>query len=559
VWRKWIKNDVGDGAEYLVRRFSGLDIGALDLDRIPPDVGKILLVDGLNEITSPVGGEVLHALDELVRDQIQMSALVADRLIRRELPNPTRWSIGSPLPLSEEQVRRHLGGVGKVDEILRCPFFLDAALRFNVKGRRRSLASQRFLTEHGGIQERDLSKVAAAAFEAYQRAKSRVFDRAAFARVAGEAPTHTLELSSTLLSKEDGSSYFAHHILHDYLAARHVSSWPTEDWTPEALAVLSFESRSFDAVELVFELLDGERADQFLRRLYDWNLYAAGYALAQAQDSDANVSAEVRTMIFAMLAEKRLDPILATRQRANDALALMQLSDAAPFREAKSLDEVFAALNSVSSIEDWFVRWRSLFQVMRHESLGVDTLASIRSADSISGWTIANVAKRTVLQDEAREALARWVRDEHNSTVRWRIAHTLGACQIPDAFNALIRLLDSDPDSYVRYGAIRSIIEKAALGGANLRGEIAGAIGVRAEAIDSQPKILGELRASLLMDPNTVPRDWLGFVTSVVRAMFLATDKTNERDLWRQCLSKAEELYLLRADPSPQEAGVRDG
>jgi hypothetical protein len=555
VWKQWTSNEVGDGADFLVRRFCGLDFGAIELDRVSPVVRKVLLVDGLNEITSPVGAQILRVLDELVRNQIHLSLVVADRLIRRELPNPARWSIGTPLPLSEEQVRAYLGSNSQVDEILRCPFFLDAATRFHVEGSGRSQASKRFLVQHSGLAEAQLDRVAVAAFDAYRRFKSRIFDRAEFVGTAGEEPTRALELSDTLLSNADGTSYFVHHILHDYLAARQVASWPTEEWTSQTLTVLSFDSSSFDAVELVFEQLGGEKADLFLRRLYDWNLYAAGYALAQTQDANASTSAEMRTMIFAMLAEKRFDSILATRERANDALALMQLSDAKPFRDALSLGEIFRALNAIQSNEAWFNDWKGLFETESHSRLSIETLSSIRSLDSISGWTIANVAKRSIFQEGAPDALIGWLQGEANATIRWRIAHTLGACPTPAALDALLGLLDNDPDPYVRYGAIRSITEVAALANGELRQVILDAVAARADAISKQPKILGELRASLLMDAIMVPAEWLGFVRSIVRAMFVATDNTSERDLWRQCLNRAEELYGIRADAANQADG----
>jgi hypothetical protein len=554
TWKNWTLHDVGDGADFLVRRFCGLDFGAIELDRIPPNVRKILLVDGLNEIVSQVGAQVLLVLDELVRNQIHLSVLVADRLIRRDLPNPARWSIGTPLPLSKEQVRGILKGNVRAnniaaDDILTCPFFLDAALRFHVEGNQRSQASKRFLIQHGGLAEVQLDGAAAAAFDAYKRFKSRVFDRAAFADIAGEPAVRALEGSNTLLSNADGTSYFAHHVLHDYLAARHVAAWQAEDWTPQSLAALSFDSSSFDAVELVFEQLDGDRADRFLRRLYDWNLYAAGYALAQVHDADASASGEMRTMILAMLAEKRFDPILATRQRASDALALMQLSSARPFREAQSLNDVFRAVDVLQSNEGWFNDWKSLFKTAPDARLNAEILAAIRSPDSIAGWTIANVAKRSVFANGAPEALIGWLRDEPNPTIRWRIAHTLGACPSQAAFAALLGLLDSDPDGYVRYGAIRSITELSALASPELRKAISEEIAARAETLGGQPKILGELRACLLMDVSMAPEGWLEFVARVVRAMFIATDSKNERDLWRQCLNSAEELYGAQARP----------
>jgi hypothetical protein len=481
----------------------------------------------------------------MVRDQINMSVIVADRLVRRDLPNPARWSLGTVLPLSEEQVNHYLGKDAdyKPDSMLSSPFFLDAAIRYDVHGTRRWQASEQFLLAHGGIQESALAALAAAAYEAYRQSRSRVFDRADFVGTTGEAAVSALESSGILVSSGEGERFFLHHMLHDYLAARHFSGWQSAQWTPEALSALTFESSSFDAIELVFEQLPSDRADLFLKQLYDWNLYAAGYALAQAREADAIVGTEMRTMIFAMLAEKRFDVILATRQRANDALALMQLSDARPYRDAQSIQEIFAALRDVQSDEAWFNVWSSIFRTSPESKLDGDTLASIRSPDSTIGWTVANVAKRTALDTDAAEKLVTWLRDEVNGTVRWRIAHVLGAVPSSDASDQLLELLDTDPENSVRYGAIRSLVELAAKADKVLQSSVEQAILARATVISQQPRIVGELRSALLLDPAVVTPNWVGFVVNVVRALFLTVESTGERDLWRRCLTDAQMLY----------------
>ena len=543
-WQDWTSSGIGDAADFLVRRFSGLGIGVTDIDRLPPDVSKFLLVDGLNEITSGVGAQVLQLLDELVREQINLSVLVADRLIRRELPSASRWSIGALLPLSDVQIHKHLHkSFDKSSGILTSPFFLDATIKYKVEGSRRSQACESFLLTHAKIKETEFEDLAAAAFDAYQKSGTRVFDRAPFVELAGEAVANALELAGVLVSEGEGRSYFSHHIVHDYLAARHFSSLPVEGWNSKALSELSFDASSFDAVELVFEQLGEGRTDSFLRQLYDWNLYAAGYALAQARDADVCVGSEMRTMIFAMLAEKRFDSVLATRRKAGDALALMQLSDAQAYRDAQSLERVFEILDSVESEEGWFNEWKELFQTRSDSQLGTDTLETIRNLDSITGWTVANVAKRSRVAEGTPDQLVQWLKDEPNATVRWRIAHVLGAFPIQVSLEALLQLLDSDLDSSVRYGAIRSIVELAARGNKTFREVVSFAVDCRADAISGQPKISNELRTSLLQDADLVGEGWLSFVSAVVKALFVVNEDTLERDLWRGCLGMAETLY----------------
>ena len=221
----------------------------------------------------------------------------------------------------------------------------------------------------------------------------------------------------------------------------------------------------------------------------------------------------------------------------------MQLSDARPFRDATSLEAVIIALNKITSNEEWFNEWRNLFQIRPDSELGIETLAAIRSPDSITGWTVANVAKRSILDERAIDLLRSWIDKERSATVRWRIAHVLGAKPKPTALETLLRLLDDDPDGSVRYGAIRSIIELAARADPGLRELAYDAVKARAEAITKQPRVSGELRTCLLVDSKAVEPEWLPFVANVVRALFIVIDNTSERDLWRRCLSEAEKLY----------------
>lgn len=544
-WEEWTSQEIGDAADFLLRNFGELGVGAVELDRLSPSVRKILFVDGLNEITSTVGLQILQLLDEMVREQINLSVLVIDRLIRRDLPNSPRWSLGVVLPLTDAQIRQHLGKAADpgFGDILSSPFFLDAAMRYGLGAKRRAAASEEFLLAHGGLKRNDLDTVAAAAFDAYRSSHSRVFDRSAFLEKAGAMPVAAMERSRTLISTADGKSYFRHHLIHDFLAARHFAQWPTQYWTPQSLSELTFEASSFDAVEMVFEQLPADRADPFLRQLYDWNLYAAGYALAQAREADATVGIEMRTMIFAMLAEKRFDRVLATRQKANDALALMQLSDAKQFRDAGSIDDLFAVLKAVESKETWFNAWKEVFCLASMSTLGNESLVAIRTSDSIIGWTVANVARRTILEAGASDVLVGWLTGESNSTVRWRIAHVLGALPDPAAVQKLFELLDSDADGAVRYGAIRSIVELASRTDGKLREAVGDGVSSRASVISGQQKIATELRNSLLMHPEAVGSDWLSFVAKVVRALFLSVESTGDRDVWRRCLADAEGLY----------------
>jgi hypothetical protein len=550
-WTEWTRFNVGDGADFLFRRFSGLGLGAIDIDRLPPETRKIVFVDGLNEISAKVGLEILTVLDEIVSSHINMSVLVADRLVRRELPNLNRWWIGSPLPLTHDEVRKHLGKgiVLDADDIRTSPFFLEAELKAGPGGGRRAGTLERLLLRHGGLSEAELLVVSKGAYDAYLQSRSRMFEREAFEVAVGAPLTARLQEAGVLRFTEAGG-YFQHHIVHDFLAAYYVARQNQDTWGPSLFRTLSFETSSFDAIELAFEQLDRDQADLFLQKLYDWNLYAAGYALAQARESDDPVGPEMRTVIFAMLADKRFDPVLATSQRASDALRLMQLIDARPFRDAANIGELCAAVQLIHSESQWFIDWKDLFCLAEAGNISEAALAMIAQADSIKGWTVANVAKRTVDGEWMIPHLTQWLQDGVSATVRWRIAHLLGSLPSGPALEQLLRLLDNDEDDDVKYGAVRSIVELATMADPQLRMAARTAIEQRATAISSSERVARELRSSLLIDPALAPEGWIDFVRNCVRSQFLSTEKLSERDLWRGCLNSAERLYQPAAAPA---------
>jgi len=97
--------NLANGGGFLIDQFGNPATSAVILDWLPPSVRKLLLVDGLNELPSARGLQILKAVDELTRNQVSMAAIVTDRLARRDLPVPVRWALGLVLPLSNEQIQ----------------------------------------------------------------------------------------------------------------------------------------------------------------------------------------------------------------------------------------------------------------------------------------------------------------------------------------------------------------------------------------------------------------------------------------------------------------------
>jgi len=260
-------------------------------------------------------------------------------------------------------------------------------------------------------------------------------------------------------------------------------------------------------------------------------------------------------MIFAMLAEKRFDAILATRQRAEDALRLAQFDDVVPFRKATTISDICEVIRQIDSPVEWFCNWRELFCASERGVLTNELLREIRNADSIIGWTVANVARRFRGTEWAVPELTQLLDAETNPTIRWRIAHVLGKIPTDAAVASLLTRVDTDENIDVRFGAIRSLVEISLAVAPELRNELGSRIEERAESIAAEERIAAELRSCLLVDPELAPRDWIAFVRTCVRSQFVISEKTSDKDVWRACLIAAEGLYGDRKDV-PAEAAA---
>ena len=179
--------------------------------------------------------------------------------------------------------------------------------------------------------------------------------------------------------------------------------------------------------------------------------------------SSSHVSEQMLCIMLAVLAERRWDIIQTTAQRAEDALRLFPLPVHEPFTQAADLEEVFRVITARDFEQPQFVMWRNLFTKRPTERVEDQEIELISDDDSVIGWTVANVLKRCKV-NRIQQTRLREISAAASPTVRWRVAHALGSHPSSTNMNYLASLVTADPDGWVRYGAIRSLVEMAASG-----------------------------------------------------------------------------------------------
>jgi hypothetical protein len=438
--------------------------------------------------------------------------VVADRLVRRKLGDDARWAFSMPLPIGDAAIQNALGETKlhkKAMELASNPFYLNRALEGKLSDSPVSTLRS-FIEEHGHLTPDGLETVSKAAFEVYVEDGSRSFSMENFERRADARAADALLVGGLLEEVGEGKFSFNHHWMHDFLASRYVATHP-ELWSFErrhkTFNALTFDQNSFDAISFALELLKGdEKIEAFLRAVYDWNAYAAGYALADVGDVSW-VPKAIKRVMYGNLAEKRFDRHERSAQRANDALLLSIDGDAVTMRKTASLGDLILYVQSFPPVpQETDVAWQKLFVIYPETPCSDENIRLLSDEDSVLGWTSANVVKRlTISSDQVKEI----VRMSHEGTpvVRWRVAHVMGGVAEKDFANALLELVDKDENISVKYGSIRSLIEIASRS-ETISKKIISNLTKRIPRIVNEPKLLVELSSCVFLAKNTIRRGW---------------------------------------------------
>lgn len=535
----------------------------LELYNLPAIVDRVLFVDGLNEVRSATGQEILEELDQLVSCTSYWFVIVSDRLTRRSLPAASCWSLATVRPLSVDERIRLLKreSRGKVDlPLLESPYFMNIYL-LQVDDSAHSPAQMLetwFLTHSGVSGTDELAALSCAAFEMYRRHKSRTFPIADLQAIVGVELVQKLRDSRALeLSGE--RARFDHHLKHDFLAARHLPNIVagvepvSQEEIRAALNALTFRASSFDAFALALELAGSAGAAECLvRAFYDYSWYGTTYALAESRvPKAAAVSLELGTALLALTAEKKWDFLLKTAERASDALMLFGDQEAGMVTllvGATSLDDVFQAVLSLQSDEEWFKAWRELF-CSRGTNVNVDrVIEQMAEADSVFGWTAANVLRRVALGTAHVEQVLGLMTDAQSASIRWRAAHAAGAIPTAECAAALLSRLNVDEDEWVRYGCVRSLVEIAARRRAVRKSVFDGLVS-GAQEIAKHLRTVGEMRSALFVDGARLSGDewqaeeWKAAVTPVVETYHDAAADSSERTRWQRAAIQLRSRY----------------
>jgi hypothetical protein len=500
----------------------------------------LVLIDGLNEVPRSTAALALEALDLLAVREPNVGVVVADRLVRRELPSED-WMLATLTPVSESRVREILGSRAPSGEVglLSNPFYLEQARLNPLLRPTGAELNHRFLRH--AVTEDQLPAIAKGAFQEYARREDRFLDRGRFSSMVG-ADTYRQLVDGGVLVEHEDVARFVHHLLHDYVASLHLVASP-RSWDADNFDALTLRATSFDALAMLIEQVDPRAVDGLLRKVYDWNFYASAYLLEEDRRSEARVSREMEIALTAMLAERKFDRVITTALRVTDALRVMHSDLAQQFLRAKDLHDLLEAVGRERGEQPWFAEWQEFFTRplgARARKRDTDVLAT---EDGVMGWTAANVLRRSTLNGVAREV----ERLASNGTrpVRWRAVHVLGAHPGSKSEQVLTRALTDDDYHWVKYGALRSLIEIAAAATPERRQSIFLDLAALTHVLLAREELLREVEQALLVRHQ--PDDWSETAGLLLEKLWAGSDSVAGQDRWRR-LSARLRLPAQAAD-----------
>ena len=540
-----------EAIDFLLRRFGSGQADITDLEFLPPRDEKLIIVDGLNETPGSVADDILSACDQAASLIVNCSVIVSDRLVRRQTNGDERWYFAMPLGVDIDEARLLVDVEAlspSAQRLLDSPYFVDKAMKGELKNS--PLATIRdFVETRGKIDFRGMLIAAECAFAAYQQDESRTFSIDRFKDGAGQRVVQTLLEGGVLVALPGHRVAFNHHWIHDYLAARHLASqqqlWSFEN-RHASLDTLTFKGNSFDAVAFALAELEDAAQDEFLRAVYDWNPYAAGYALAEVEEiAPANISRDLRTIILAMLAEKKFDRHYLSARRALDALELFNDDVAVAMRNAADHGELAALVAREPEHSAIFVRWRALFTIPTGATASDETVNAVEEDGSIIGWTAANVLKRLSLTDRHVGRIVEIARNER-PVIRWRACHVMGSATEEKFREALLDHLANDLDENVRYGAIRSLVEFGSRSAA-LATRLVDDLEPLLARMGESPRVMSELTRAVFLSKGCVPADWSLKISRLFYARADVTTDTAEMEVWSKLASDLRQHDRLAA------------
>lgn len=514
------------------------------------ELGEVILfVDGLNEVASQATSiTILNAIDAYLQQHpLSLSSLVADRAHHDGATDLSPWAELELHPLTKDTVEAVLSAHFSADlravisdadrALLGRPFFLEQAISTGRPALGSAESSlERFYTHQERLTKDDLDRLSTMAFEMY-RNSTRAATLSFAKKWLTDATADRLVADGTLVKSTNDEIQFDHQIKNDFLAARFLARHE-EEWNSDSFNRVTFSANSTELLLTALRMLASPpTGDRFLQAVYNWHwLYAVKTVAVSTDGVGTLFSKGVEVWLACCAAEKVLDPLIWTSEATK---AMLEGLPNSIFRRAatvQSAEDIIQLSHSIDSDEDWFLQWRRTLGLGSDHSGREEDLQLLAGDDPVMGWAVSNAAKRWSLDEADLRQLRAIYRSTSDTDIRWRVVHTLGAFRTSANADLLFDALDKERGEWVRYGAIRSLVELAIEGTDDERTHVLEGLRVRLGVLTTRLQLkLGE--AVFVSHP---PEGWAEAVGPLLREAASRQQLLVDVDRWRVLIRQFE-------------------
>jgi ABC-type arginine transport system ATPase subunit len=509
----------------------------------------VLLVDGLNEVASQATSiTILNAIDAYLQQHpLRLSSLVTDRAHHEDATDLSPWMELELHALTYDAVEAVLSAHFSADvraaisdtdrALLGRPFFLEQAIstgRPTLESAESSL--ERFYTHQERLTKDDLDRLSRMAFEMY-RNTTRAATLSFAKKWLTDATAARLVADGTLVESTNDEIQFDHQLKNDFLAARFLA-WHEEEWNSDSFNRVTFSANSTELLLTALRMLASPPiGDRFLQAVYNWHwLYAVKTVGVSTDGAGILFSKEVEIWLACCAAEKVLDPLIWTSEATKVMLKGLPNSIFRRAATMQSAEDIIQLSHSIDSDEGWFMQWRTTLGLSSDHSGREENLQLLAGDDPVMGWAVSNAAKRWSLDEADLRQLRAIYRSTNDTDIRWRVVHTLGAFRSSANADLLFDALDKERGEWVRYGAIRSLVELAIEGTDGERTHVLEGLTKRLRVLTTRLQLkLGE--AVFISHP---PEGWAQAVGPLLREAASRQQLLVDIDRWRVLIRQFE-------------------
>lgn len=485
----------------------GVDVASLDkrLSEISAQNRKsgdhgIIILDGLDQVKSDCVNGMLDTAARYTSKNRQEIIIISDRMRMRKLPDGVSTfymeKLSKEIIMSQFEAKcgesSWLEGNSRMMDLLEIPFFLRTALTLcnehTISSSKAGMLKSYF---EDVLRSKDLEstleKLGKFTWGAcYESEFTDSFEKDRFKQSIGQGSDEILDrLTEAVVLKCEGPRLvFSHQYFQEFLATLHLARNPSL-WTHKTFDRLTLNANSDSGIELLTEIVGTpiireSSIEDLIIKVYDWN-WVETLSILVSSEPSARIN-NVRYAILATASLKLWDDMYYSREMARVVLDRLPSQDhfiKGMIRTKGKLEAIPGLVREVIPDQmelgdSWFSRWYCAISAKKNDMDKI--IGMIGDQNSVLGWTAANVFRylypRSIKRNMGKifatlDDMFDRCNDnsDHCESVRWRVVHALGAMY--DSKSAMEKLFfvykSYDQTKWVRYGAVRSLMEHAGL------------------------------------------------------------------------------------------------